>query len=185
MKFRLHPFAESRVRRRMETAAGVVDDHHVPAPVQLGDQKGPDEVVGHPSAGVPIIPDMGGASRDELSRLQPRVDTAKDGDRPMLPFGSHGVLGHSIGPAGYQRLVLMSGTPQLVLKIRRSHIGMEFWHTGIYPLRGSGRPGRVERIKRTSPLGDLRGARGLALPFAVLAVVAVPASAVAGSRPAT
>src|SRR2546427_4843394 len=121
MKFRLHPFAESRVRRRMETAAGVVDDHHVPAPVQLGDQKGPDEVVGHQSAGVPILPDVGGARRDELSRLQPRVDTAKDGDRPMLPFGSHDVLGHSIGPTGYQRLVSMSGIPQqLVLKTRRS-----------------------------------------------------------------
>src|SRR5947209_2008515 len=101
-------------------------------PFNLGDQKRPDEVVGHPSAGVPIIPDVGGARRDELSRLQPRVDTAKDGDRPMLPFGSHGVLGHSIGPAGYQRLVSMSGIPQqLVLKIRTSHIGMEFWHTVI------------------------------------------------------
>src|SRR2546426_12121852 len=85
MKFRMHPFAESRVRRRMETAAGVVDDHHVPAPVQLGDQEGPDEVVGHASAGVPIMPDVGGARRDELLRLQPQVDTANDGDRPMLP----------------------------------------------------------------------------------------------------
>ncbi|TLZ89665.1 MAG: TIGR03118 family protein [Methanobacteriota archaeon] len=121
MKFRLHPFAESRVRRRMETAAGVVDDHHVPAPVQLGDQKGPDEVVGHPSAGVPIIPDVGGARRDELSRLQPRVDTAKDGDRPMLPFGSHGVLGHSIGVPGtytVKALVSNNGVPGTTVDAR-------------------------------------------------------------------
>jgi len=32
MKFLLHPFAESRGRRRMETTAGVVDDHHMRHP---------------------------------------------------------------------------------------------------------------------------------------------------------
>ena len=82
MKFLLHPFAESRVRRRVETTAGVVDDHHVSAPVQLGDQQGPQEIVRHTAPGVAIILDVVGILRanccgSNLESTQHRIVTGR------------------------------------------------------------------------------------------------------------